>query len=85
MCVNNRVIAPGTPVLVPDGLTIQDLDSAASNDVGVFLLGLTSMQCADAGVAFVCAQYFHSCVPVMLPDGSSGTRAERNILHAGAA
>jgi len=59
-------------VLVPDGLTIDDLDNAAAADVGVFLVGLSSTQCTDAGVAFVCAQYFHSCVPVALPDGSSG-------------
>ena len=59
-------------MLVPDGLTINDLDNAAAADVGVFLVGLWSTQCTDAGVAFVCAQYFHSCAPVALPDGSSG-------------
>ena len=70
--LSSRVIGVGTPVLVPDGLTIDDLDNAAAADVGVFLVGLSSTQCTDAGVAFVCAQYFHSCVPVALPDGSSG-------------
>jgi len=59
-------------VLVPDGLSIEELDNAAAAETIMFLVGLTTTQCTEAGMAFVCARHFPSCVRVALSDGFSG-------------
>jgi hypothetical protein len=56
-------------VYVPEGLSVAELDAAASQGTGAALLGLVSAECVEETLKFVCTSAFRPCVELEAAPG----------------